>query len=52
MCEYLNEPDWTAIAIFEANERLGAALAYVYRNYPSIRNEVLDYMANEWEPGV
>lgn len=38
--------------ILEANDRLGAALAFVYRKYPDIKEEILEYMETEWESSI
>lgn len=54
MCVYVNEPsimDALARDMMEANDRLGAALAFVYRQYPHIKEEVLEYMET-WESSM
>jgi hypothetical protein len=50
MCQFLNESnamDEYAADMIDANERMGKALNYIYRNYPAIKEEVLTYMATQ-----
>lgn len=45
--------DQEVLELMVANERMGAALSYVYRKYPQLRQEVIFYLADyPFEMGV
>lgn len=41
----LDDPN--VVEFMLANERMGHALDYIYQKYPSIKDEVLDYVSRE-----
>lgn len=53
---YGEEPPWNedtfVLSLLSANERMGAALAFIYREYPEMKARVAEYLSDypfEWE---